>query len=329
METAKLMILDVGHGNCAIVMASEGVVLIDCPPGVELLDTLDQLNITKISHVLISHADQDHIAGLPNLLLKENIQIGKIHLNPDAVKKTKIWEAVRRSLTMARRISNVNVEPQLTTTTQLNAGQLNIQVLAPVPELALTGVGGQDLLTGKKVTANAMSAVISVGYGARRSILLMGDLDQIGWDHLMEEGEALKAEVLVFPHHGGKPGAGVDGKTFAQTLCEAVQPKLVIFSIDRTLHKNPNQNIVQGVLSVVPKTHIMCTQLSVKCADSLPLSKPGHLVDLPAKGFSGKKCCAGTIVIEINQSASTYTPTLDAHKDFVAQYPKSLCQDFP
>lgn len=32
MEFPELIILDVGHGNCALLRDTEGTVLIDCPP---------------------------------------------------------------------------------------------------------------------------------------------------------------------------------------------------------------------------------------------------------------------------------------------------------
>lgn len=329
MEAPELVILDVGHGNCALLRDTDGVVLIDCPSGVELPDTLSQMNITEISHVLISHADQDHIAGLPNLLLNSSVKVANIHLNSDWVRNTAIWEAVRRSLKLARQSFNVNIEAHLTTSTtaKLSVGQTSIEVLAPTPEFALTGIGGTDS-AGKKIRANSMSAVISIGYGSQRSALLTGDLDQIGLDNLATEDVDLKAEVLVFPHHGGKPGPGANSKSFAQRLCGIVQPKLVIFSIDRSIHKNPDEEIVQGVLLATAETHIMCTQLSEKCAASLPNTNPNHLSNLPAKGIMDKKCCGGTILIKVGEGVNAYTPLLDAHENFVAQYSNSVCKRF-
>jgi competence protein ComEC len=327
MEYPELIILDVGHGNCALLRDTEGVVLIDCPSGSVLPETLNHLGIEEISHVLISHADQDHIAGIPQLLLSESVRVNNIHLNSDWLRDTEIWRDVCSALGDARRRSGVNIEVQLTTSTtgRHNVGQVNIQVLAPVPELAAAGVGGRDL-AGRRLRANSMSAVISLAYNTRRVAILAGDLDQVGLENLLNEDVDLQADVLVFPHHGGRPGSGVSSRAFAQQLCNLVQPKLVVFSIDRSLHNNPNDEIMEGVLSSVPEAHIVCTQLSEKCSVTLPSKTSSHLSKLPAKGFTSKKCCGGTILIEIGKDANTYTPSLDDHRKFIVQYPNSICR---
>ncbi|NJM66744.1 MAG: MBL fold metallo-hydrolase [Acaryochloris sp. RU_4_1] len=329
MEFPELFILDVGHGNCALLRDTEGVVLIDCPPGSVLPELLGYLGITEIAHVLISHADQDHIAGIPQLLLNKSIKVNNIYLNSDWLRNTDVWKDVRTALGDARKRSEVNIEAQLTTsiTGRLNVGQVSVEVLAPVPELALEGVGGKDL-AGRTLGANSISAVVSLGYNTRRVAILAGDLDQTGLDNLLKETENLQAEILVFPHHGGRPGAGVDSKAFAQQLCNLVQPRLVIFSIDRSLHKNPKDEIVEGVLSAVPEAHVICTQLSEKCALNLPNGDPIHLNSLSAKGRTGKKCCGGTILIKVDKTGTVYIPSADSHQEFVTQFPNALCRKF-
>lgn len=329
MEFPELIILDVGHGNCALLRDTEGTVLIDCPPGSVLPETLSHLGIEEISHILISHADQDHIAGIPQLLLNKSIKVNNIHLNSDWLRDTEIWRDVLSALSDARQRSGVNVEAQLTTSTtgRLDVGQVSIQVLAPSPVLALAGVSGRDL-AGRRLHANSMSAVISLGYDTRRVAILAADLDQTGLDNLLKETEDLQADILVFPHHGGRPGSGVDSKAFAQQLCSLVQPKLVIFSIDRKLHKNPDDEIVEGVLLATLETHILCTQLSEKCAVNLPDANLVHLSGLPAKGLMSKKCCGGTILIEVGKEYTQYTPSVTSHREFVTNFPNSLCRKF-
>jgi beta-lactamase superfamily II metal-dependent hydrolase len=329
MESPELIILDVGHGNCALLRDMQGTVLIDCPPGSILPETLSDLGIEEISHVLISHADQDHIAGLPQLLLNESVKVNNIHLNSDWLRDTDIWRDVCSALGEARRRSGVNIEVQLTTATtgRHNVGQVSIQILAPVPELAVAGVGGQDL-AGRKLHANSMSAVVCLIYDTRKIAILAGDLDQTGLNNLIAEGIDLKADILVFPHHGGRPGSNVDCKVFSQNLCDLIKPKVVIFSIDRSRHKNPNSEILEGVLLAVPTTHIVCTQLSIKCSENLPAEDSNHLSGLPAKGLANKQCCGGTILIKLGQDASAYIPSADSHRVFISGFPNSLCRKF-
>jgi beta-lactamase superfamily II metal-dependent hydrolase len=327
MSNPELIILDVGHGNCALLRDTNGVVLIDCPPGSVLLELLESLGITEISHVLISHADQDHIAGLSQLLL--NVTVNNIHLNSDWVRKTETWLDILSALGDARKRAGVTLEAQLTTTTtgRPNVGEVFVQILAPSPEIALAGVGGKDL-SEKKLNANSMSAVVALVYGARRAVILAGDLDLVGLNNIVQDTSCLEADILVFPHHGGRPGQGVDSKEFARQLCELVKPKCVIFSIDRSRHNNPKDEIVEGVLLAVPNVHIICTQLSQKCAKDLPTEAPDHLTGLPASGRAGNKCCGGTIRLVFGEDSDDYAPSPKSHQNFVAQYPGSICRQF-
>ena len=48
MDLPELIILDVGHGNCAILLDTKAVTVIDCPPAITLLDTLERLGIRTI-----------------------------------------------------------------------------------------------------------------------------------------------------------------------------------------------------------------------------------------------------------------------------------------
>jgi competence protein ComEC len=61
MDLPELIILDVGHGNCALIKDANNVIVIDCPPGGILSETLEHLSIQEILHILISHSDADHI----------------------------------------------------------------------------------------------------------------------------------------------------------------------------------------------------------------------------------------------------------------------------
>ncbi|BBC26949.1 MBL fold metallo-hydrolase [Pseudanabaena sp. ABRG5-3] len=63
-----LLILDVGQGNCTLLRNTEGTIVIDCPSGTTLIETIEELKIQEISHLLISHADEDHIGGISTLL---------------------------------------------------------------------------------------------------------------------------------------------------------------------------------------------------------------------------------------------------------------------
>ncbi|WP_206758975.1 ComEC/Rec2 family competence protein [Anabaena azotica] len=326
MDSPELIILDVGHGNCALIKDANNVMVIDCPPGGTLAETLEHLSIKEILHILISHSDADHIAGIIDILANEDIKIHNVHINPDAIKKSEVWTDVRIALQDARKRSGTQVSSELTTTKtgSLNIGSVEIEILAPTPELILGGAGGTDLQR-RRLTSNSISAVVGIVHDSHRVAILAADIDHVGFDNLIQEQNNLSADILVFPHHGGKPGSA-DPKIFTEQFCMVVQPKLIIFSIDRNRFSNPRIEIVEGIISSVPNAHILCTQLSERCTTNLPSSTPTHLSTLPARGLNSNSCCGGSISIKIDGSKTTYTE-MALHKEFILkQVTSPICR---
>lgn len=328
MDLPELIILDVGHGNCAILKDTEGVIIIDSAHGATLIKTLAHLSIREISHMVISHADEDHIAGIIDILLDRNLKVNNIYINSDAQRTTRTWQALRIAVKDARQRLGTRVVVGLTTelTDRLNVGQVRVEILAPTPELAMSGAGGQDL-QGRRLSPNSTSAVIGLVHDSHRVAILAADIDRVGLNNLMQETTDLKADILVFPHHGGRPGTA-DGKAFARQLCDLVKPNLVIFSIARGRFANPREEIVEGIVSSLPAAHILCTQLSTKCADSLPDSEPVHLNNLPARGRASNSCCGGSLSIAIAGARTSYDTGIAAHQEFLDRVYNPLCRRF-
>lgn len=322
MVLPKLAILDVGHGNCAVLVDGEEATVIDCAPGSTLLETLRQLQIHEIQNVLISHVDKDHSAGLTGFLL--NGMVRNVYLNPDPRRNSNTWRGLRIALKIASDHFGTKVHDRLSVASpgSLRCGRVIVEILSPSLDMVMSGIGGEDL-EGRELTAHSMSAVVGLIHENCRVALIPGDIDQVGLANLVEARE-IEAKILIFPHHGGKPKA-VAGDTFAGQLCDAVKPELVLFSISREKYSHPHEEVVRDVRSVNPNGHILCTQLSRKCADSVPDTDFAHLADLPANGSSSKKCCGGTVLVELEGSSTAYAPSV-AHEQFVRDFvPLPMC----
>ena len=87
----SLSILDVGHGNSAVVADTKGVTVIDAGLGPALSSFLEEEQIATINVVLLSHAHADHIGGLLHLISTKMFQIGLVRLNTDAECGTALW----------------------------------------------------------------------------------------------------------------------------------------------------------------------------------------------------------------------------------------------
>src|SRR6266567_3415398 len=331
MSLPELVILDVGHGNCAILQDTNAITVIDCPPPTTLIDTLERLGIETIDHILISHSDLDHAGGLPNLLY--DLTVRNVYINPDANNKSKVWVDIRVALQLAED-RGTEIHPSLTSTLskKIISGQVEIEILAPSSGVALGGAGGLDL-DSRKQTTNTMSVVIGLIHDTSRVTLFPGDMSEHGLDNLLKKQQNVEAQILVFPHHGGSPG-NTNGYEFAQKLCNLVKPDLVVFSLERNRHfgpnheENPRDDIMKGVVSAIPSAHIMCTQLSGKCAAKEPISDFSHLTNLPARGHLSNSCCGGTILIRIDGKQTTYVPLLSSHREFISntdKVPTPMC----
>src|SRR5579859_5417031 len=197
-DLPELLIVDVGHGNCAILRDTQAVTVIDCGyDGITLVETLARLGINEIDHVLISHADIDHIGGLGPLV--REFPIRNIYLNADASKRGRTWQGVLRTLELAER-SGTEVHIGLTSrdSKKIISGEVDIEILAPSASIAASGPGGIDQ-DGHTLASNSMSVVIGLIHNSCRIALLPGDMDEIGLKHLQKNHKDLEAQILVFP----------------------------------------------------------------------------------------------------------------------------------
>ena len=324
----SLTILDVGHGQSVVLQDARGIVIFDAGSGSTLLEFLHDSAITEIDAVIISHADADHLSGLLSLLTAATVQVRQVFLNSDATKDSDIWEDLRYAISDATTRGSTNVTVGVTTTTSAQEfirGDLEIEILYPAPALAMAGPGGSDL-KGRKLTSNSMSIVARVSYRSIPRLLLTGDLDTVGLENLLESLPSPRSDVLVFPHHGGRPSRA-DPAKFASTLGQAVQPNVIVFSIGRGKYQTPRPEIVAGIRHVLPEANIACTQLSTHCSVSAPSTAPTHLASIAARGRVSRSCCAGSIRMILRPNTIQYFPPLQDHRSFItANTTSPLCR---
>lgn len=328
MNRPSLIVLDVGHGNAAVLL-DEGVVVIDAGKGGLVLDFLKSVGISVVDVLLISHADSDHIRNAPDLLLDDEIDVRLVCFNSDASKRTRVWRHFRHAIKIARRKKSLVADPQLTLaqTGRLDRGQIHIEVLYPPPELAAAGPSGEDE-DEERITPNSMSAAIRLIRDGDPLVLLAGDIERGCLEFWRDENTDPRTRILVFPHHGGDPGTA-DPVAFAEDLCTCVRPQVVLFSIHRSQYELPIPALVRAVRRSCPEIRIVCTQLSEHCAPTPPEGAiSSHLEPLPAAGRERGFCCAGTMVIELRSEGPVLRPLAEEHQEFIRCHaPSALCQE--
>ena len=298
--------------------------VIDGGRGDTLLRFLAEKGITHVDTVLVSHADADHFGGISLLLSNTDLQVGRVLVNPD-VRETELWrDFVSVMIDAKGRGAVFQLELTDASTADLESGEVRLEVLAPSQELAIRTARGRTA-DDRQLTPNAMSAVIRVRSQGVPRILIAGDIDQVGLESLSSNNPDLRADVLVFPHHGGRPGRA-DPDAFAETLTKAVEAKLVVFSVGRGRYGTPRPEIVAAVLRASSDVHIACTQLSEHCAANLPRNAPG-LHSAFSRGAATNACCAGSIEVPLEPGESDYFPSRSAHLEFIrTSAPTALCR---
>ncbi|MCY4213439.1 MAG: MBL fold metallo-hydrolase [Gammaproteobacteria bacterium] len=326
-----LCFLDVGHGNAAVLIAGDNdVTLVDVGRHSTLREFLYEQQITRIGSVYLSHADHDHIGALVGLLAAREISIERVYLNSDATKQSKVWNDLLYELDQAHRVGQLHFQTSLAVGhEELFNGDVSLEVLAPSPYLTGKGPGGVDL-DGRRIRTNSISAVIAIAVEGQRLALLPADLDSIGLSDLLRQDPDLRAPILVYPHHGGRP-ADMDPDDFARTLLQAVMPSQVFFSVGRGLYSTPNPRTITALRETLPDARIICTQLSEHCSRNLPQPPipMDHLADAFAQGRFAGTCCGGTIVVPLAR-ASSLLPLLTDHARFISTHVDTpLCLGHP
>ena len=297
--------------------------MIDGGPGDTLLNFLSHRGIRRIDSVLVSHADADHFGGISLLLSDPRYRVGHVYLNPDS-RRTVLWDDFVSVMRAAQqRGTRFSLELSSGNPGQLSVGASRLEVLAPSQQFAVRTTSGQTP-GGQRLTPNAMSAVVRVWTGDSPRLLIAGDIDKVGLDQLVAHAEDARAEVLVFPHHGGLPRRA-DPRDFAESLMRLVGAHLVVFSIGRARYRTPDPNIVSAILDAVPDVHIACTQLSRHCASERPQERSSLHAGI-SRGAEARACCAGTMEVTL-EPENGYWPTRQAHLDFIRlNAPTALCR---
>ncbi|HTA13314.1 MAG TPA: MBL fold metallo-hydrolase [Solirubrobacteraceae bacterium] len=300
--TAELHVIDVGHGNCAVVTGVDWTLMVDAGASAAVIQTIEYLGLDRLDAIAISHRDLDHARGLVPLLSRRDLEIGAIYVGADAAKNPSAPETANLlvALADAKRNGRCLVSRDLDDTFNsetLSGGGVSVEVLAPSFELAMTGPKGKSS-TGSTISSNSVSAVLRVTLSNGRRVLLPGDLDGVGLAELLGRGADLSADVLVFPHHGSLSTVA-DERAFAAEVVEAVGASTVLFSVGRSAKARPTEEVMRGVFDANPKAEIACTQMSSGCleADAELPDRLAHLTKLPAAGRAGCRSCAGSMTI--------------------------------
>ncbi|MEP6792066.1 MAG: DNA internalization-related competence protein ComEC/Rec2, partial [Ramlibacter sp.] len=195
----ELLAADIGQGNAVVVRTAAHTLVYDTGPrfsresdaGHRVLVPLLRSLGERVDTLMLSHRDIDHTGGAPAVL------------------------AMQPQATLISSIEDDHELQALRKSTRCAAGQrwqwdgVDFEVLQPL---------AQDYETRNK--SNAMSCVLRIANG-RQTALLVGDIEQPQEARLVAASAALKADVLLVPHHGSKTSS-------SEAFLDAVRPRIAI-----------------------------------------------------------------------------------------------------
>jgi competence protein ComEC len=192
--TPEADLLAVGHGLAVIVQTPGGrVLLYDCgrmgDPSVGrriIAPALWWRGITRIDEVILSHADEDHFNGLPDLL--DRFAIGSVRIPPGFGGSAN--PAADRLIAQVRSRGipvRTTAAPE-----EWDLGVVRLTAQHPPADWC------------PEAPDNARSLVLDVEYGGHH-LLLTGDLEQLGLFELLTHPRPQPPpDVMLAPHHGGR-----------------------------------------------------------------------------------------------------------------------------
>jgi competence protein ComEC len=220
--------IDVGQGDAVLLsMPGDRHILYDAGPRNPYFDAgeiivaayLRRMGIRRLEAVIVSHADSDHLGGVPYIL--SHFQVGAVWDNGQG-KETRLYSeylALIDSLAIPRRV--------------LRAGEV-IRDFEPV--LFFTVHPSEPFLA-QHGNQNESSLAFKLTYG-ETDVLLLGDVELDGERHMSGYGAWLQSELMKANHHG----SNTSNSTF---LIEYTQPKIVVASAgERNKFGHPSEEVL-------------------------------------------------------------------------------------
>ena len=227
-SSCKVIFIDVGQGDSALVMAGGKTALIDGGVAEEGLDTLprvlDHYNISKVDYAIMSHWDLDHVAGLLSLYSQGRVE--RLY-SPYTLFDEQVAEVLEEALGSSPGECEAFVRDNVR---EISAG--DSFVLSDSCRLNVIYPAGA--MSGE----NEDSAVIELD-SCGTKILFTGDIGLETESALTASGVLSDIDILKVAHHGSRFSTGQD-------FLSAVKPENAVISVAA---RNPYGHPAPAVLA--------------------------------------------------------------------------------
>ena len=184
----KVHFIDVGQGDCTLVMSHGEAMLIDSgerDDSDRVIKYLKEQGITKLSCIIVTHPHTDHMGGMPDILKAFKTDKFIMPKVPDNMVPT-----IMRYEKMLKQIKNQGLEISWSSNSEFRLGDAVINTYTP---------------KGQFEELNDYSTVVKISCGSRK-FLVTGDAEQEEESDLLAQRFDFRADVLKVPHHGSYKG---------------------------------------------------------------------------------------------------------------------------
>ncbi|MBQ6897810.1 MAG: MBL fold metallo-hydrolase [Clostridia bacterium] len=197
--------IDVGQADCALIICDGETLLIDAgnvPDGELIVSYLKEQSIEELDYVISTHAHEDHVGGLGEVL--SEFTVTNTVFAPEKGADTDCYRDFLSAVTAQELTLTV---PEAGS--ELSFGSSTLTFITPLSE-AVPGT-------------NNTSLVAKIEYG-ETSFLFTGDIERDAEAGILETGRDISADVLKIAHHGGATST-------TYPFLREVMPEIAIISV--------------------------------------------------------------------------------------------------
>ncbi len=213
-KDARLQIhfIDVGQGDCSLIMYDDRAMLIDCGEFEEAETVISYLRaqgVKKLDYVVATHPHSDHMGAMSEII--SGFDVEKV-IAPKVSEELTPTSKVYKNFLMALKKKGMKLtaaKPE----TRYSLGEANEEGEVPPEFEILAPLKNYDDL-------NNYSVVLRLTYGST-SYLFTGDAEKTAQNDILEAGENVDSDVLKVGHHGSSTSTG-------EKFLEAVSPDICI-----------------------------------------------------------------------------------------------------
>lgn len=229
-DKLKVVFLDVGQGDSIFIESPVGnQILIDGGPNKKVLDSLGKIlpfYDRSIDMIIVTHPDQDHIGGIPEILKNYSVEY---FLHTGATSSTNIFGELIKKVSQNKIKEDIVLSE---TIIDLGGGAL-LKILYPSSIL--------------NKNSNDSSVVLKLYYGDS-SFMFTGDASKNVATFLSNtEGASLKSDVLKISHHGSYDSLSIP-------FINSVSPSFSIISAGKdNKYGHPHEEVLQFLSEIGTK----------------------------------------------------------------------------